>query len=182
MTPQNFRQLALFKAPDLAHGGDLRTGKRKIRRPLDPKRPIHLVLKSSRARGKSSLLQSHYKKRIEFLIEQSAKRYGIKIYHFANVGNHLHLLVRTPARANFQNFLRIITGKIAILVTKAKKGEKKGKFWDALSFTRVIHWGRDFKQLTTYFIKNQIEGFGYGVDVAKKLLRNGSLAWVEKSG
>jgi hypothetical protein len=67
-------------------------------------------------------------------------------------------------------------------VTKAKKGKKKGKFWDALSFTRVIHWGRDFKDLTTYFIKNEIESFGYGTDIARAVVKKGSLILKEYSG
>ena len=175
MIPRTFKQFALFKAPELFHGSNLRLGKRKIARPLDPKRTIHLVLKSSQARGEHSLLQPRYKKRIQLLVEQSAKQYGIKIYQFTNVGNHLHLLVKTPTRLGFQNFLRTITGKIAILVTRAKKGQKKGKFWDALSFTRVVHWGKDFEKLTNYFLKNQIESFGYGTDFAKALLKQGYL-------
>lgn len=170
-----FKQLAIFKAPDLFHGSDLRKGKRKIARPLDPKRGIHLVLKSSRACGADSFLQKRHQKRIQQVIEHTAKRYGIKIYQYANVGNHLHLLVRTPARGEFQNFLRVITGKIAIMVTQAKKGQKSGKFWDHLAFTRVVNWGKDLKNLTQYFVKNEIESFGYGAGFAKELVKRGYL-------
>jgi len=173
MTLRTFKQLALFKAPDLFHGSNLRDGKRKIARPLDPKRAIHLILKSSQARGAHSLLQPRYAKRIKNLIEVTAKKYGIKIYQFANVGNHLHLLVKAPARLEFQNFLRVISGKIAILVTKAKKGQKNGKFWDHLAFTRIVNWGKDLNRITYYFIKNEIESFGYGADFAKELVQRG---------
>ena len=182
MTPRTFKQFALFKAPDLFHGSNLRQGKRKIARPLDPKRTIHLILKSSQARGERSLLQPRYTKRIQLLIEQVAKQYGIKIYQFANVGNHLHLLVKTQTRLEFQNFLRVITGKIAILVTQAKKGQKRGKFWDGLSFTRVVNWGKDFDRLVKYFIKNQIESFGYGTDFAKALVKHGYVILKTDSG
>jgi len=175
MTAQTFKQLALFRAPDLFHGSSLRQGKRKIARPLDPKRPIHLVLKSSQARGPLSLLQPRRAKRIQQLVEETAKRHQIKIYQFTNVGNHLHLLVKTKNRLHFQNFLRIIAGKIAILVTQAKKGQKKGRFWDGLSFTRVVNWGKDFTKLSRYFIKNELESFGYGAAFAKALVSQGYL-------
>ena len=175
MTPRTFKQFALFKAPDLFHGSNLRRGKRKIARPLDPKRTIHLVLKSSQARGEQSFLQTRYTKRIQLLVEQTARCYGIKIYQYANVGNHLHLLIKTQTRLAFQNFLRIIAGKIAILVTRAKKGQKKGKFWDKLAFTRVVNWGKDFSNLTKYFIKNQIESFGYETPFAEALVKQGIL-------
>ena len=83
-------------------------------------------------------LQPRYAKRIESLIEQNARHYGIKVFRFVNVGNHLHLLVKFQDRSGIQNFLRIVTGKIALWITQAKKGNKKGKFWDHLCFTRVI--------------------------------------------
>lgn len=175
MTPRTFRQFALFKSPDLFHGSNLRQGKRKIARPIDPKRAIHIVLKSNKARGACSLLQPKRAKRIDDLIEKSAIRYKIKIYRFVNVGNHVHLLIKTSNRIHFQNFLRTITGKIAILVTGAKKGQKKGKFWDGLTFTRVVNWGKDFEAMGRSLLKNQIESFGYGVDIEKALVRQGIL-------
>ena len=47
----------------------------------------------------------------EQLLERCKKKHGIKIYHFVNVGNHLHLLVKPEARRyeeakrDFQRFL-----------------------------------------------------------------------------
>ena len=38
----------------LKHGGDVRKGRRKVARPVDPKRPIHLVLTSSRAHSRGA--------------------------------------------------------------------------------------------------------------------------------
>ena len=179
MSPRTFKQFALFKAPELFpklfHGGGIGQGKRKIRRPLDPKRALHLVLKSSQARGMKSFLQARHAKRIENFIEHTARHYGIKVYRFVNVGNHLHLLVKFQDRSGIQNFLRIVTGKIALWITEAKKGQKKGKFWDQLCFTRVVSFGNDFNRLTKYFVKNQIESFGYGAEVAKALLQQGAI-------
>ena len=148
-------------------------------RPIDPKRAIHLVLKSQKAKGSDSFLQPKHEKRISALIEEASRHYGVKVYRFTNVGNHLHLLVKTQTRRGFQNFLRVITGKIAILITKAKKGEKKGKFWDGLSFTRVVQWGKDFTNLDRYFTKNQIESFGYGTSIARALVKQGFIKIVE---
>jgi hypothetical protein len=38
------------------HGGELARGKRKTMRPLDPKQALHLVLRSSKAKGSLSML------------------------------------------------------------------------------------------------------------------------------
>src|SRR5690606_1064530 len=107
-------------------------GKRKLERPLDPKRPLHVTLKSTRARGPWSLLNPRHRYCIEDRLHATARKHKLKIYRFQNVGNHLHLLVKAPTRAAFQAFLREFAGRIAMLVTRARKGHPVGRFWDAL--------------------------------------------------
>jgi len=55
-----------------------------------------------------------------------------------NVGNHLHLLARARRRADFQSFLRDLGGSLAIAVTGARKGNRIGRFWDKLAWSRVV--------------------------------------------
>lgn len=83
--------------------------------------------------------------------------FGVRVYRFAIAGNHIHLLVKAPNRKSFQGFLRKLSGSIAQLVTKARKGNPVGRFWDALAFSRVISWGKDFKSVNFYIQKNLIE-------------------------
>lgn len=155
------RQLKLFPTPDLQHGGQTRIGKRKIARPIDPKRPLHLVLRSSRARGAWSLLHPYNEKRVRKVTDATARKYGIRIYRYANVGNHVHLLVLTRTRKLFRGFLRELTGTIAMTITGSKKSNPmSGEFWDFLPYTRIVSWGRDFKNLRLYFIKNLFEATG----------------------
>src|SRR5215213_6577840 len=93
------RQMSFFKAPSLEHGGDLRRGRRKIARPFDPKRPLHVVLHSEQARGKWSFLHQEHKLKIERFIYSLSDKWGVKIYEYANVGNHLHLLVQAKTKS-----------------------------------------------------------------------------------
>jgi hypothetical protein len=107
------------------------------------------------------------------------------------VGNHLHLLVRTPTRTAFKAFLRELAGAIPMIVTGAKKGRalprKKAAaiaghgesgadaaaargFWDYLPYTRIVRWGRDFNNVKEYFIKNFFEAAGL---LTRKLKREG---------
>ena len=130
-------------------------------RPVDTTRAMHLVLRASSARGDWSMLSSRNVKPIRRLIDRMSVRFGVKIYNFSNVGNHLHLIVRAKSRKGFQDFLRTIAARIAIGVTRAKKGHAlKKKFWDALAFTRVLNWGRDYIDTQIYMTKNLFEGEG----------------------
>ena len=155
------RQLSFLPPPRLCHGGDIRKGKRKLARPIDPKRPIHVTMRAVQARGEWSMLRKGTKSRIFVLVHEAADKYGVKVHRFENVGNHLHLLVRAPSRREFQSFLRVITGGIAFLVTGTRKGQKLGhRFWDKLAYSRIVSWGREFRAIETYFIKNLLESLG----------------------
>jgi REP element-mobilizing transposase RayT len=125
-------------------------------RPLDRKRPLHISLKSSHAKGRLSLLSR--KLEILKLIEKKAALYEVKIHGFQNMGNHIHLLVSFKDKKLIQKFLRVISGLIARLITGAKKGKAFGKrFWDHLLFTRIITGRRDFSSMAHYLSKNEIE-------------------------
>jgi REP element-mobilizing transposase RayT len=155
------RQLSFLPPPRLSHGGDIRRGKRKLARPLDPKRPMHVTLRALQATGEWSMLRRGTKGRVFLLAHQTAEKYGVRIYRFENVGNHLHLLVLAPSRRAFQAFLRVLTAAIAFLVTGTKKGQKLARrFWDKLAYSRIIDWGREFRALETYFAKNLLESLG----------------------
>jgi REP element-mobilizing transposase RayT len=158
-----------------AHGGDLAKGKRKTARPVDPKQALHIVLRSSQACGELSMLHPRHYQHVYDFTHQIAKKLGIKIYQFSNVGNHLHLLIRFSSRALLKSFLRQIAGGIAMIITGAKKGnsralnENNRGFWDQLAFTRIVQLGRDLENVFEYLIKNLAEGAG----VPMKKLREG---------
>jgi REP element-mobilizing transposase RayT len=87
-----------------------------------------------------------------------AQRFGIRVYDFANVGSHLHLLVRARKREAFQAFLRSFAGIVARRVTGARRGRPSGRFFSALAWSRVVGWGRDYLGVRHYVFRNAIEG------------------------
>lgn len=145
------------------YGGSIRKNKRKVARPFDSKKSIHFVMQSSFAKGPLSLSIPKNKKMIQNLINALSKKYSIQIHSYANVGNHLHLLVQTKskqslrARAQIANFIRELSGRIAFKIMNAKKG-KTGKFWDQLTYSKIVEWGRQFKTITGYLLFNDLEG------------------------
>ena len=106
----------------LDHGGRRRVGKRKLARPVTTKRPMHVVMKASKARGEHSMLSPKVVRKIEARLHADAAKNGVRIRGYVNVGNHLHLIVQPRTRAGFQRFLRTFTGVVARMVTGARRG------------------------------------------------------------
>jgi REP element-mobilizing transposase RayT len=169
-------QLSFLPKIRLTHGGAKTQGKRKIARPIDPKRPLHVVLKSSRAKGEWSMLHPKKAKHVDTRSQAIAKKWGIRIYRQANVGNHIHFLLSTPSRRAFQGFLRELSGTLAMLITGAHKGNPVGKFWDQLAYSAVVQWGRHFRNVTDYVIKNLFESAGFLKAADKARFR---LIWIK---
>jgi hypothetical protein len=94
------------------------------------------------------------------MLRRFAKRYGIRVYGFANAGNHLHLVVRTYSRLALQDFLRTFAGVTARRLTGARKGRPVGRFWDLLAYSRIVAWGRDYLGVRAYIAINETEGAG----------------------
>jgi REP element-mobilizing transposase RayT len=139
------------------HGGDVRRGRRKLERPVSNRRPMHLTLHSRRARGDWSMLK--HRRCVREALEACARRAGVRIYDFANVGSHLHLLVRVRRRQAFQSFLRSFSGIVARIVTGARRGRPvpDGPFWSALAWSRIVTWGRQYRTVRHYIFLNRIE-------------------------
>jgi len=88
----------------LAHGGELAVKRRKIIRPLDPRRPVHITMRSTRAKGRYNF--RNHQLTVKKIIETAARRSRVKLHKFANVGNHLHILVSFKSRESCQRFMR----------------------------------------------------------------------------
>ena len=156
------RQLSFFRRLGCAparteHGGEIRLGLRKLSRPIDTRRPMHVVLRSSRARGPWSLRARESERIVARTLRRFATRYEIRLYEFANSGNHVHLLLRAKCRLALQNFLRTFAGVTARLITGARKGYAVGRFWDFLSYSRIVTWGSDFRGVRAYVVQNRFE-------------------------
>jgi REP element-mobilizing transposase RayT len=158
----NLMQLQLFarrhvNLSQTAHGGDHGLGRRKVERPVSSRRPMHLTLHSKRARGPWSLRR--HEQLVREALRTCARRSGVRIYDFANVGSHLHLLVRAKRRDALQAFLRAFAGIIARAVTGARRGHPVpgGRFWTNTAWSRVVAWGRDYWGVRNYIFRNQME-------------------------
>ncbi len=167
-------------------GGSLLVGKRKTPRPINTKEPIHFVLRSQFASGVRSFRTVRNHKNIESILNKTAAKYGIRIYRKAIQSNHIHLIIKVPSKYAYKCFISMITGKIASFTMnymsfkdfllnlaldsvsdRHKRGEgyqtpyKGQAFWEYRPFSRLLHWGKDYKTALSYLLQNTLEALGF---------------------
>lgn len=161
-------------------GGSLLIGRRKGARPISQGQALHLVLKSQWATATDKFTTRTNRPAIEEIINSAAKRYGIRIYQYAICGNHIHLMIRSKRRWLYRAFIAVVTGLVAQQVmqrqsfkvfmnTKRKEfagegvpAQEKGQaFWQHRPFSRIVNWGRDYRNCLRYLTKNTLEALGF---------------------
>ena len=148
-------------------GAHLRKSHAKKARPVPIKKTMHLTLRSSKAKGdKSFRYDKNRIKKIDTVVRAQAQKFGVEIYRFAIVGNHLHLLVKASYRRGFISFLRSISGIIARIALGAERGSAKLSesargFWDQRPWTRILFTWTEFKNVKKYVEQNFNEAMGF---------------------
>lgn len=167
------KQLKLFKAQEKAYGGGLQT-KRKGRsgpRPLATKNSMHLVLRSSRAKGAWRFQANRNKWKP--ILRKFAAKYGVRILSQADPGNHIHLHIQLTNRHTYKPFIRAVTAAIAMAVTGVSRWKKIDfRFWDRRPVSRVVIGRRGHLTVSDYVRVNELESQGYGRTVARQGVRN----------
>jgi REP element-mobilizing transposase RayT len=142
-------------------GGEYREGRRKVRRPFSSKGALHVVCRSDIAQKEFSLLLPKNRMIVDEVSTSLAKKWGITLYDKAICANHLHLLVRAVSKTTLNAFLRALPGLIAMRITKAKKGSPlTKKFWSKRVWSRIVRFGREFKEVKAYILQNTLEALG----------------------
>jgi REP element-mobilizing transposase RayT len=137
-------------------GGEHIQGKRKSKRPLSTKLPIHLVLRASRSKVFRPGNQS-----LEKLIYRVAKESGIKIYEMALNWSHIHFVIKIHSRESYVKFVRVLNSKLALAVLKSSNAANSEKLFALRPFTRILKWGRDFRNALGYLGLNLFEAAGW---------------------
>ncbi len=165
-------------------GGSKFKGNPKTKRPFSSRHYTHLILKSSKAKGAHSFLARKHQKRVNQAVRRLAGHFGVELREYANVGNHLHLLVKARRREQMSDYLRALAGVLVRIVMGCEKGNplnrarqrprgsgaKSGraaclgsdvsmddqKFWDARPYTKIVAIGlMPFRKIRNYFEKNR---------------------------
>ncbi|MCC7405672.1 MAG: transposase [Bdellovibrionales bacterium] len=140
-------------------GGSHQQSHPKAKRPFSRRHLIHLILKSSQAKGSRSFLHKNNSPRVNQLVRRQARLNGIQLNDYVNVGNHLHLLIKCAHRRQLIRFVRAVTGLIPRIILNCERGNPLPKsFWDGRPFTKILALGRrTFLVIRKYFAKNRIQ-------------------------
>lgn len=172
----------MLKREKSAYGGELRkTRAGRGARPLATRQTMHLVLRSSLAKGEWSLRHTRHRRRVTNIVLRFARTNGVRVLSMANVGNHLHLHIKLGNRFSYARFIRAISGAIAQAVTGrtrwqtdsnvSSNSRERLRFWDHRPFTRIVESLRAVLGLRDYVRLNQLEGEGVN--------RREARAWIE---
>ena len=161
MKQQEFKGPGFLKTKDCFGGAYLKNSHAKTKRPLSSKLPIHVVLRMTKASDDYSMRHPRSFGRVSACVQKTAKKHGIRIYEYANVGNHMHLLLKLRSVPGWKAFIRELTGRISQIVQNRKPQQKHFQFWAQRPFTRIIKgWRRAYRVAKDYVLLNQLEGEG----------------------
>jgi len=172
-----------FHKPANSFGGSLLKGNPKAKRPLDSKLPILLTLRAQ----KSLLRLPKTFAKVAEIVDHTAQKHGFKIYSQANVGNHLHILMKIPRARAWAAFIRELTGRIAQAVTAILTGDPLGTasgggagFWRFRPHTRIVGgWRKAFAIAQEYVHLNKLEADGFISRRETKTLKDYRMIWAD---
>jgi len=157
-----------------AYGGSLlKTRRGRSRpRPLSMRHSMHLVMRSSRARGAWSFKRKNNEDRIRSILKRFSQKHRVAVLRLAIVGNHLHLHIRLADISAYKAFIRAVSASIAMAVSGASrwsplKKKASDRFWDHRPYTCIVSSVKYFRNLRDYIRINQLEGAGYSREAAR---------------
>jgi REP element-mobilizing transposase RayT len=96
------------------------------------------------------------------MVGNMCRKHGVRLYKYANVGNHLHLLVKLPNIRRWAGFARELTGRVAQIAQGLESQEKGGIFWKQRPFTRIVRgWKEAYRTIKEYIYLNELEAEGH---------------------
>lgn len=174
-----------------AYGGVLRNRARgRGARSISTLHSMHIVLRSSLAKGYFSFVRPENRHFIKRTIYKQARRFSVEIIGIGNAGNHIHLRLKVSHRDHYMSFIRAITGEIALkiknnartIATKLKDISQlknsqismviNNRFWDHRPFSSIVSNFKYGSHLTNYLKINELEGYGYSRAFARLRIEN----------
>ena len=108
-----------------AFGGTLlKNSHAKSARPTATKHPMHVIIRSSQAKGALSFQRGKKHRQVDQLVRRVCKKHGVRLYEYANVGNHLHLLIKLHKGFLFgEGVYPKLTSSLAMLIVGYGRGK-----------------------------------------------------------
>jgi REP element-mobilizing transposase RayT len=140
----------------------------KSARPVSTKDLMHVVFKSTQAKGPHSFLG--FERSLLKVLQELAVKLNVSLVDIVVMGNHIHLSLKVKSRRAFSNYLRAASGLIARKVLGAERHRPSAlkKFFDARPFSRIVACGKkSWRALARYFELNRLEKCGFSKHESK---------------
>lgn len=124
---------------------------------------MHIVLRSTQARGAWSFVRPQNKHMINQVLAKHAHRTGVEMLGTGNAGNHLHLRLKFSNRTQYKHFIRAVTGEIALKIKGVINPDIKisKPLWDYRPFSSIVGTASYVQRLNDYIKINNLEGQGF---------------------
>jgi len=106
-----------------------------------------------------SLTKSNRSLWVQQLLQVRAKKYQAKLYKVSVNSNHIHVLIRFLSPTSQSQFLRDVTGSLALKIKRSFKIPQEVRVWDARPFTSIVK-NKAFGFIQKYIERNQHEATG----------------------
>lgn len=130
----------------LSYGGQEVRGHRKIERPFIPGAPLAFEFQALQHTGKYSLVHRSNISRIKGRVFRLSNRYHVRIRDFQIHSGRIAIVFTAKDRYAMTCFLRVMAGQVAQMITGARKGVKKGKYWARLCWSKLILSKKSYEQ------------------------------------
>ena len=116
-------------------------------------------------------------------VVEVAKKHGVTVYEWANVGNHIHMVIKLRSLKSWPAYIRELTGRIALLFKTTNLAAKGKKFWRHRPFTRIVkNWKKAFRDNLEYVHLNWLEAERFNNRKETKTLKDLRRIWAESGG
>ena len=86
----------------------------------------------------------------------------------------MHLLVKIDTRDSYKKFIHSVTSALAVYLRKLKPNLES--VFSLRPYTRIVSWGKDFKNALEYLILNKLEAMGLIQSKRDGKIRNKKIA------
>ena len=140
-------------------GGDLRNHRlKRTSRWLSSRKYHHIVFKVNKRVHPTSLRTKKTRSICQHVIKSYAKRFNVRVTSVSIQFDHIHLLIKSNRKINYQSFFRVVAGQIAQRVTDTFHCVKhKESFWSHRPFSRILCTRKSYIIAKAYIHLNELE-------------------------
>jgi len=153
------RQLALFKKSKRGRPKKDDAGVSHLRRAvLNPRVPLHVTVRVRR--GVRDLRHGVCLKAIRKSFARGNGRFGLRLVHFAVLGNHMHFIAEAEGKESLARGMQGLEIRIAKALNRVM--QRRGRVFSDRYHARMLRTPTEVRRAVEYVLRNHEHHFGPG--------------------